>query len=497
MASEDDVKIVITAEDKASGVLGKIGDATSGLGSALVSFGEVAAAAVAVAATAITSFGISSLKAFAKAEDEMVIANQALKNSAGAAFDSVKAKMTEVSKAAIKLGYDDEAAAIAFAKLYQASNNVTQAQEDLKLAMDLAAFSGRDLESSAMAINKVHAGTTRVLKEFGIEVQEGTTSLEALALVHQRVGGTALAMSQTVSGQLRVLDVSWTNLKETVGAALAQAIMPFIQELTAWVQKDSTQKLIQDIADKMAILFTRVGQLVQQLNAFIDSVNKAGGLLAYLRQKFDELLNLIDSKLGIITILRVAWDDIATVFKQNLLPELEKLWQALLPMQPFLTLLAKVVGVILYGAFIALIKLIEVSVIVTIQALTIVITTATDWINNFKKGWDAFTDTLANVITWIDKVISAIKSLNVVGGIKSGITSMLGMGVPGFADGGVVPGPLGAPMLAMVHGGETVVPPGRGGSGMVINITGTFLSEDAADRLAAILIDKLKMNIRI
>tara|TARA_Y100000310_G_scaffold325776_1_gene389801 strand:- start:301 stop:1116 length:816 start_codon:yes stop_codon:yes gene_type:complete len=34
-----------------------------------------------------------------------------------------------------------------------------------------------------------------------------------------------------------------------------------------------------------------------------------------------------------------------------------------------------------------------------------------------------------------------------------------------FGAGGTVPGPLGAPQLAVVHGGETVVPAGRSGSG--------------------------------
>ena len=34
--------------------------------------------------------------------------------------------------------------------------------------------------------------------------------------------------------------------------------------------------------------------------------------------------------------------------------------------------------------------------------------------------------------------------------------------IPGFQHGGVVPGPLGFPMLAVVHGGETVTPPGVG-----------------------------------
>jgi hypothetical protein len=43
--------------------------------------------------------------------------------------------------------------------------------------------------------------------------------------------------------------------------------------------------------------------------------------------------------------------------------------------------------------------------------------------------------------------------------------------LPGFAEGGVVPGRIGAPKLALVHGGETITPPGgRGGIGG-INVT--------------------------
>lgn len=42
-------------------------------------------------------------------------------------------------------------------------------------------------------------------------------------------------------------------------------------------------------------------------------------------------------------------------------------------------------------------------------------------------------------------------------------------GIPSFATGGIVPGPRGAPVLARVHGGETVVPAGAGG-GVTINV---------------------------
>ena len=51
---------------------------------------------------------------------------------------------------------------------------------------------------------------------------------------------------------------------------------------------------------------------------------------------------------------------------------------------------------------------------------------------------------------------------------------------PGFALGGVVPGPRGAPMRAIVHGGETIIPAGKGGGGNItvnVYVSGSIQSE--------------------
>jgi len=46
-----------------------------------------------------------------------------------------------------------------------------------------------------------------------------------------------------------------------------------------------------------------------------------------------------------------------------------------------------------------------------------------------------------------------------------------GFGLPGYASGGVVPGPIGAPQLATVHGGETIIPANESMGGVVVNFT--------------------------
>lgn len=48
--------------------------------------------------------------------------------------------------------------------------------------------------------------------------------------------------------------------------------------------------------------------------------------------------------------------------------------------------------------------------------------------------------------------------------------SQLATQAPHFAAGGIVPGPMGAPRLAVVHGGESVVPYGEGGAPIYLNV---------------------------
>lgn len=112
----------------------------------------------------------------------------------------------------------------------------------------------------------------------------------------------------------------------------------------------------------------------------------------------------------------------------------------------------------------------------------------TDVVKNTTQGWgDAikkiFNDVVGFVsdkVKWITDKLDAIKNAagNVtskVGGAISGAFNSVvnaGKNITGFAEGGVVPGPKGAPMMAMVHGGERVLTADEAegfGGGMVLN----------------------------
>lgn len=147
-----------------------------------------------------------------------------------------------------------------------------------------------------------------------------------------------------------------------------------------------------------------------------------------------------------------------------------------------------------------------------------VIKDALDWVGNFfLSSWNTIKEILDWIGTWLQPIWDSIKTMldNAYEGVKEkwgiiidfldGIASALevikgifdafnpfgGAGIIGkilgFARGGVVPGQMGKPQLAIVHGGEEVTP--RGSSRSVIlqptfNFTGPISQSIDIDELA-------------
>lgn len=131
-------------------------------------------------------------------------------------------------------------------------------------------------------------------------------------------------------------------------------------------------------------------------------------------------------------------------------------------------------------------------------------TIATD----FKSSWDTLQMIGNFIVEKFNQITSAAERMRTaISGAVSGAVGKV-KGLLGFSAGGVVPGPLGAPQLAVVHGGERVIPnsglraEGGGGSGIVVNITGNTISsemdlKDIAQRVGEEMVRVLKFNTKI
>lgn len=102
------------------------------------------------------------------------------------------------------------------------------------------------------------------------------------------------------------------------------------------------------------------------------------------------------------------------------------------------------------------------------------------WASGTADGIQAIGDNAGPAASKLSNFVDQVERLRDAGGLPSiggrpsrttytGKTEYVGP-EGSYQHGGVVPGPLGAPQLAVVHGGETVVPPGKGAAGTMVNV---------------------------
>jgi len=518
MSASTSLNVVINAKDEASDTLKKVGGATEGLKSTLMTFAGVAAAAF--SAEKIIEFGKQSFEAFEEAQasatrtgqvigntlDNMSVktinAFQKMADAAGGpgtdVFEYASAAIDKAAKSAVQMGFDDEDAAESISKFFQRTQDLTQAQNLSAVAMDLARAKNIDLASATVLVNQVLSGNGKVLKQYGIDIKDSATPLQALGQLHEQVAGQAAAFAQTTAGKMQILSTEYGNFQEVVGGLIADALTPLLGFMT------SIFGSLQDL-----------GSIQGNLTAFFAA---------------------IDQQTGLISLLKQSWDELVSTFENTLMPSLKKLWDALQPLMPFMKAMAEVIGiaiVIAVGALILGLKiLIEMTMAVLnvfiewetflVKVYSVVINGVIDGIANMILLWTQFRDTVKVVMDEVaafikpvvDAITSMVSALSKAASAASSVASAVGKTVSSAvssvaghkAGGGAVFG--GSTYLVGESGPElftpsmsgSIIPNGAmsGGGGMTVNILGgTYLSEDSARILGDMILDQLKMKARL
>jgi hypothetical protein len=405
-----------------------------------------------------------------------------------------------------------------------------QALEIVARGRDVAAASNKNSNQAIKAMMQaVVKLRPELLSEYGIEMnlvkvykdaadQLGIkTSQLTYAQKTQAMYNAIIGEATRMEGSYSEAMNSWYKISNSVKDGIV-SLKLILGDMLDNAMKPSIEYVYQTIKSFRAWAFTEENEINPQLKATADIIGQvlmtafdglktAISFVIDISGKFADSvkagIEIVERYKGLLTIFRNSWDNIALVFKENLLPELQKLWEALQPLQPFLEVFAQTIGVILLGALIAVVKIIEVSLIVLIQTLTSIIEAANAGIEKFKDIWDATTTTISKVIGWIDKLINSIKRLNVVQSAKSAISGALGFG-GGKARGGFV-----SPTKAYLVGEEgpelfvpgmsgNIIPNNKLGGGRTIinvNITGnTIMDRKGAERIGDLMIRKLKTS---
>lgn len=332
------LQILLQIKDEASDGMKKFGVSLKDAEGASKGF---ALGLLGVGAAAV-GFGYSVVKAAGEAQTQIASMDATLR-AMGKGGEEAHDSIIKMSAAAVQLGFDDEDAAVSIARLYQRTGDLSEAQKLNATAMDLARAKHIDLATASNLVGMVMSGNSRVLKQFGIDIKDSATPLEALGELQQKVGGQAQAFAGGFQGQMAVLSMTFENFKESLGeqvlpalTKLATAAVDFINNvLPKWI--DKAKELIDFLKGHPAVMYAIagaiIGALVPAVYAAVTSFIAAavalapfliggaiiGGIVAgvvwvvqnwsMLKEKAVEIFNAVKD------FFAKVWDDIKSVFK--------------------------------------------------------------------------------------------------------------------------------------------------------------------------------------
>jgi hypothetical protein len=343
----------------------------------------------------------------AATEDEAAQAKlaQTLKSSAGASA-AVVAGVERQLEAFMKVStFSDDELRPAFENLIRTTGSVKESNDLMAAAMDLAAAKGIPLEQASLAIAKAHAGQLGPLNKLipgMVDLKDKSlTFTDVQAKLNAVVGGAAAAALDTSAGRAQALKRDLGELTEQMGSAL----IPILNKVIGWV-----------------------APLIEKFSGMSSGTQTVILIVA-------GLVAAIGPLIGVVTALSTA--------------------MAFLAANPIVLIIAAIAALVAglvwayknVGWFRDIVNNAFEGAKIVVQAMWRVV----------EPIFDAYVGYLETIWKVAGKVAGVAGK---IGGAIGGVVGKL----PGFQTGGIVPGTPGSPQLAMVHGGERILPLSRTGA---------------------------------
>lgn len=241
LADVDDLKKKLSAgSTEVEGFGSKLGDFSKKAG---IAFAAAGAAAAAYAGKLL----VDGVKAAVEDEKAQAALATTLKNVTTATDSQIAAVEKYITQTSLAKGVTDDQLRPSLDRLIKSTGDVAEAQRLQTLALDIAAGSGRSLESVSAALGRAYDGNTSALSRLGV----GLTSAELKTMTFDEVtkslsdtfGGQATVQAETFSGKLDRLKIAFDEGKETAGSFILDAITPLV---TLLVEK--VIPVVQDLA---------------------------------------------------------------------------------------------------------------------------------------------------------------------------------------------------------------------------------------------------------
>jgi len=226
-----------------------------------------AVAGLAAAATVATKAAIDDQKQ----QDELA---RQLEITTGATKEQVAAVEDYIAKTETAAAVSDTELRPAFANLVRATGSVTEAQDLMNLALDVAAGTGRDLESVSEALQEAYQGEVGPLKELDRSLTDmiasGADADEVMGQLAETFGGAAARNTETVAGRFELMQIQIQNAQESIGLALLpilEKLLPILEDVATFVAENTD-------------LFIAIGAAVATVAGIVIAYNTALKLYA-------------------------------------------------------------------------------------------------------------------------------------------------------------------------------------------------------------------------
>lgn len=256
------IKAIIATQFDATG-LKKATKEFGKLGTSLKS--TLGAVGLGIGLAAVTSSLKEATKAAVEDSKSQGLLAQQLINTANATDTAIAANEAFISSLELTTSIADDNLRPAMASLVRATGDVSKAQGLLALSTDIAAGTGRDLGSVAIAVGRAANGQTTALRRLGITVKEGQDPIQALTAAFR---GNAEAAADLDPFQR--LNIIFGRIQEQVGAAL----VPTLQQFANFLASPEGQGKIKQFVDAIVVGLNALVKLADFIAANFDTFTR-------------------------------------------------------------------------------------------------------------------------------------------------------------------------------------------------------------------------------
>lgn len=204
-----------------------------------------------------------STKAAIEDEKSKVLLTKALKDNLAVTDDQVGAIEKYISKTQIATSITDDKLRPAFAKLAISTKDTEKATRLMNIALDVAAGTGKDLDSVVQAMSRSLAGSDTALTRLVPSVKG---AVDPIAELEKTFKGAAEAAANT--DPYARMNIIFGEMQEQIGMAL----LPYLNQLSAWLASPGGQEKIQEIVDTFAALVIEVTKVIDFIMEYKDAI---------------------------------------------------------------------------------------------------------------------------------------------------------------------------------------------------------------------------------